>query len=69
LPRQNGHFNRGTSAMEAMDVLPKFEGVVVHDHWKAYFQVTTHRYFRERQQELVAVGLKTKTRGLQYALF
>jgi transposase len=32
------HSNRGTSAMEAMDVLPKFEGVVVHDHWKAYFQ-------------------------------
>ena len=31
------HSNRGTEAMEAMGVLPNFDGVLCHDHWKAYF--------------------------------
>jgi len=29
---------RGKEAMDAMEVLPKFQGVLCHDHWKPYFQ-------------------------------
>lgn len=29
--------NRGGKAMEEMDILPRFEGVAVHDHWSPYF--------------------------------
>lgn len=32
------HQKRGTEAMESMGILPKFQGVVCHDHWKAYFR-------------------------------
>ena len=31
---------RGTPAMEAADIIPNFEGVLCHDHWKAYYQYT-----------------------------
>jgi transposase len=31
------HKSRGTDAMEEMDVLPNYTGVLCHDHWKAYF--------------------------------
>jgi transposase len=31
------HAKRGTEAMEAMGVLPKFRGVLCHDHWKPYY--------------------------------
>ena len=31
------HPSRGTEAMEEMDVLPHYTGVLCHDHWKAYF--------------------------------
>lgn len=31
------HTSRGTEAMEEMDVLPNYTGVLCHDHWKAYF--------------------------------
>jgi transposase len=29
---------RGQDAMNAMEVLPKFNGVLCHDHWKPYFR-------------------------------
>lgn len=29
---------RGSSAMDAMEVLPQFTGVLCHDHWKPYYQ-------------------------------
>ena len=29
---------RGKDAMDRMGILPKFHGVLVHDHWKPYFQ-------------------------------
>jgi transposase len=32
------HPKRGVEAMTALDVLPSFEGVAVHDHWKPYFR-------------------------------
>jgi transposase len=32
------HQKRGTEAMQAMGILPGFQGVVCHDHWKAYFR-------------------------------
>ena len=30
------HETRGTKAMEVMNILPSFEGVMVHDHWTPY---------------------------------
>lgn len=31
------HAKRGTEAMAAMDILPRFGGVLCHDHWKPYY--------------------------------
>ena len=33
------HTKRGVEAMKAKDVLPQFTGVLIHDHWKPYFQL------------------------------
>ena len=32
------HAKRGTTAMEAMGILPNFTGVLCHDHWKPYYR-------------------------------
>jgi len=32
------HEKRGTEAMNAMGVLPRFTGILCHDHWKPYFK-------------------------------
>jgi len=32
------HAKRGTDAMNAMGILPRFTGVLCHDHWKPYFK-------------------------------
>jgi transposase len=31
------HHNRGAKAIDAFNILPRFTGVAVHDHWKSYF--------------------------------
>ena len=31
------HEKRGTDATEAIDILPKFTGILCHDHWKPYY--------------------------------
>jgi len=32
------HKKRGCEAMNAIDILPKFKGVLCHDHWKSYYR-------------------------------
>ena len=32
------HAKRGTEAMDAKNVLPRFTGILCHDHWKPYFR-------------------------------
>ena len=34
------HARRGTDAMNEKNVLPRFRGVLCHDHWKPYYQYT-----------------------------
>ncbi len=31
------HINRGTQAMNDIGILPRFKGILCHDHWKPYF--------------------------------
>lgn len=33
------HAKRGLEALRDTDVLPRFTGILVHDHWKPYFQL------------------------------
>jgi len=32
------HERRGTEAMDSMNLIPRFTGVLCHDHWKPYYQ-------------------------------
>ena len=32
------HNKRGTDAMNAMGILPRFQGILCHDHWKPYYK-------------------------------
>ena len=34
------HARRGTEAMNEKGVLPRFKGILCHDHWKPYYQYT-----------------------------
>jgi transposase len=35
------HENRGAEAMDAINILPRFNGILAHDHWKPYYTYTT----------------------------
>jgi len=32
------HAKRGTEAMNAINILPRYHGILCHDHWKPYYQ-------------------------------
>ena len=40
------HEKRGTIAMDAMEIIPSYEGILLHDHWRPYNRYTncTHSY-------------------------
>jgi len=33
------HEKRGTDAMDDMGILPRFKGILCHDHWKPYYKI------------------------------
>jgi transposase len=35
------HAKRGTDAMDEIGIIPKFSGILCHDHWKAYYSYTS----------------------------
>lgn len=38
------HEKRGCEAMDTIGILPKFNGILVHDHWKSYYFYTDCRH-------------------------
>jgi len=42
LTHYGAHIKRGKEAVEKINILPKFKGVLVHDHLKSYFQYGNH---------------------------
>ena len=34
----SAHEKRGHDAMDDIDILPQFNGVMCHDHWKPYYR-------------------------------
>jgi len=38
------HKNRGSKATKDIGILPEFKGIMVHDHWKSYFQYSENQH-------------------------
>jgi len=51
------HQKRGKEAIDVMDILPKFKGIAVHDHWKPYYSYEcNHSYCNAHHlRELIGI--------------
>ena len=38
------HPNRGTKAINDIDLIPNFAGMMVHDHWHSYYTYTKSKH-------------------------
>ena len=71
------HERRGQEAMEAIGILPGYEGRAIHDHWKAYLGYDCNHglcnahhlreltFVEEMEQEAWAAGMKTCLREMK----
>ena len=74
------HAKRGADAMIAKNVLPRFTGLLVHDHWKPYFQLNCQHalcnahhlreltYAHEQEQQAWAKAMIDLLLSLQQAV-
>jgi transposase len=51
------HSQRGFAALEAMNVLPQFKGILMHDAWSTYFKLSA-------KHALCSAHLLRELRGL-----
>ncbi|MFB9995468.1 IS66 family transposase [Deinococcus oregonensis] len=73
------HEQRGYAALKDMDVLPRFQGTVIHDAWSMYFQLPAHhalcnahllrelRYLAEGHEQTWAAELRSAMQRVYHA--
>lgn len=67
------HVKRGGEAMQAMGILAHYDGVLCHDHWKAYYSESTQAAHSlcnaHHQRELTWSFKRTRWRGQVKCMF